>query len=92
MDLTDIVHIKRIIVGSNDPTNPRTESQIAEAMKLLNRCLEETPKGRIIAIEKSFSILQVGEHNVILQWMVYHVGFVRRPYWLNEELDSPVGR
>lgn len=84
IDLSDVGYVKRIVVGSNNPANLQSEEQIKTAMAFLNRCLTETPKGRIIGIEKSFSILQVGEHNVVLQWLTYHVGFTRRPYWIED--------
>jgi hypothetical protein len=85
IDLSDVGFVKRIVVGSNNPANLQSEDEIRQAMALLNRCLNEAPKGKIIGIEKSFNILQVGEHNVVLQWMTYHLGFPRRPYWLEEE-------
>jgi len=85
IDLSDVGFVKRIVVGSNNPANLQSEDNIRRAMALLNRCLNEAPKGKIIGIEKSFNILQVGEHNVVLQWMTYHVGFTRRPYWLEDE-------
>lgn len=84
IDISDVGFVKRIVVGSNNPADLQSEERVAEAMALLNRCLNESPKGKIIGIEKSFSILQVGEHNVVLQWLTYHVGFTRRPYWLEE--------
>ena len=84
IDISDVGFIKRIVVGSNNPANLQSEEQIDKAMELLNRCLTEAPKGKVIGIEKSFSILQVGEHNVVLQWLTYHVGFPRRPYWMED--------
>lgn len=81
IDISDVGYVKRIVIGSNNPANLQSEEQIAAAMALLNRCLTEAPKGKIISIDKSFSILQVGEHNVVLQWVAYHIGFTRRPYW-----------
>ena len=84
IDLSDVSYVKRIVIGSNNPTVLQSEDKIAESMSLLNRCLTENPKGKILGIEKSFSILQIGEHNVILQWLTYHIGFVRQPYWLEE--------
>ena len=62
----------------------REEEAIAAAMELLNRCLAGPPRGRIIGVERSFTILQLGEHNVVLQWTTYQVGFARRPLWLGE--------
>jgi hypothetical protein len=84
IDISDVGFVKRIVVGSNDPAHIQSEDQITGAMALLNRCLSEAPKGRIIGIEKSFTILQVGEHNVVLQWLTYHIGFNRKPFWLEE--------
>jgi len=85
IDISDVVHVKRIVVGSNNPTDLQAAEKIVKAMALLNKCLTEPPKGRILGIEKSFNILQVGEHNVVLQWLTYHVGFTRRPYWLEDQ-------
>lgn len=83
-DLTDVGYVKRVTVGSANPEKLASEEQIQKAADLLNRCLTDTPKGRIIGIEKNFSILNIGEHQVVLQCIVYHVGFPRKPYWLEE--------
>ncbi len=83
IDLSDVTFVKRIVIGSNNPTEPHSEGPIDDRMALLNKCLSGQPKGKIIGIEKSFSILQVGEHSVVLQWTTYHVGFIRRPIWLD---------
>ena len=81
-DLSDIRFVKRICVGTSDPAHALSDEQIQEAEDLLNRCLSGTPQGTIIATEKSFKILNVGEHQVVLRWIVYHVGFPRKPAWL----------
>ncbi|HEY4293983.1 hypothetical protein [Luteibacter sp.] len=83
-DLTDVKFVKRVIVGSDNPTQMSSEAQIEDARALLNRCLTDTPKGAIIGIEKSFTVLQLGEHQVVLQWLCYHIGFPRKPVWLGE--------
>lgn len=83
-DLAEIGFVKRITVGSRDPEAVRSEEQIEAAQDLLNRCLSETPRGRILGIEKSFALLNVGEHHMVLQWLTYHVGWVRRPMWLED--------
>lgn len=83
-DISEVAYIKRIVVGSNNPSDLQSDSKIAESMELLNRCLSELPKGKLLGVEKSFSILQIGEHNVVLQWLTYHIGFKRRPYWMEE--------
>jgi hypothetical protein len=84
IDLTEIKYIKRITVGTDSPTRMRTPEEIETAVSMLNRCLNDSPKGSIIAVEKSFAVLQMGEHQVVLQWIVYHVGFTRKPFWLED--------
>jgi hypothetical protein len=81
-DLTDVRYVKRIIVGNDNPEHMRPEAEIQQAADLLNRCLSDTPRGTIIGIEKNFMLLNIGEHQVVLQSVVYHVGFPRKPYWL----------
>lgn len=83
--LTDIKFVKRIVVGTDDPSRIRTAAEIQEAQDLLNRCLSSTGKGRIIGVEKSFVVLSIGEHQVVLQWLCYHIGFERKPMWLSDK-------
>jgi len=83
-DLTEVKYVKRITVGTDNPGRMRTPEELDEATALLNKCLTGTPKGCIIGTEKSFAVLQMGEHQVVLQWIVYHVGFPRKPYWLED--------
>jgi hypothetical protein len=33
-------------------------------------------------MEKNFNLLNIGEHQVVLQSLVYHIGFSRKPIWL----------
>ena len=82
-DLSDVRFVKRISVGTNNPGHVLAEEEIQEAINLLNRCLSGPPKGTIIGIEKSFRVLTMGEHQALLQWIVYHVGFSRKPSWLD---------
>lgn len=83
-DLTDVAFVKRVTVGSRDPESLRSEDEINAAVAMLNRCLSDIPKGKILGIEKSFSLLNIGEHQVVLQALTYHVGFPRKPAWLDE--------
>ncbi len=83
-DLSEVKYVKRITVGNDDPNRMRTQEEIEEASALLNKCLTSSPQGHIIAVEKSFVVLQLGEHQAVLQWIVYHVGFQRKPFWLDD--------
>ncbi len=83
-DLTDMHFVKRISIGTSNPSQMLSEEEVQQAMELLNRCLTGPPKGTIVGIEKSFKVLNIGEHQAVLQWLVYHVGFARKPLWLDD--------
>lgn len=80
---SDVKYVHRIIVGNADPEQQPDEEKIKRQLVLLNRCLNEQPKGRIIGQEKNFYILNIGEHQVVMQYIVYHVGFERKPSWIH---------
>ena len=84
-DITDVRYVKRILVGNEDPEHMRSNAEVETAMEQLNRCLAEAPAGRIIGVEKNFSILNIGEHQVVVQSLCYHVGFPRKPLWLGDD-------
>jgi hypothetical protein len=75
--LADVTFVKRVTVGNNDPTNIKNEEYLQGQLDLLNQCLKQ--KGRIIGQEKNFSIVSMGEHQIVLQWITYQVGFKRKP-------------
>ncbi|GAA0533092.1 hypothetical protein FHS83_002883 [Rhizomicrobium palustre] len=81
-DLADVKYVRRITVGSSDPEKRMTEEEAAQAMAFLNRCLSE---GQLIGLEKSFSVFNIDEEQVVVQAVIYHVGFTRRPQWMPEE-------
>jgi hypothetical protein len=76
--------VKRIVIGSDNPAHIRTQAEVETATQLLNQCLTGSPKGSIVGVEKSFALVQIGEHQVVLQWLAYHVGFARKPAWLTD--------
>lgn len=78
----DITYVHRVIVGNDNPEQQNDEEKYKNQLALLNRCLSESPKGKIIGQEKNFYILNIGEHQVVMQYIVYHVGFRRKPQWL----------
>ena len=83
--LSDIKFVKRIVVGNSDPNQMLSDDEIQEQMDFLNRCLAESPKGSILGVDKNFMILGIGDNQVVLQSVAYHVGWKRKPYWLIEE-------
>lgn len=81
-DLTEIQFVKRITIGTSDPRALRDEGYMEQQTELLNRCLNERPRGHIIGQEKNFSLIRLGEQQVVIQSIVYHIGFKRKPVWL----------
>jgi hypothetical protein len=82
--LTNIRFIKRIVVGNDNPQSMRTEAEVALAMDLVNQCLTSTPRGFLLNLEKSFGLYNIGEHQIVLQYAVYHIGFERKPLHLDQ--------
>lgn len=82
--LTDIGYVHRVVVGNDDPETQPDEEKYRRQEAYLNRCLREYPRGRIIGQEKNFYLLNVGEHQIVMQYIVYHVGFPRKPPWMQE--------
>ena len=87
-DLTNVGYVKRIMGGSTDPEKLTPDAAVQAQAALLNRCLTETPRGRIVGIEKNFTLLNIGEHQVVLQALIYHLGFARKPHWLTGDEES----
>ena len=81
-DMSSVRFVKRLTIGNSNPNQPATEEEINQATALLNKCLSESPRGVIMGIEKNFALFNLGEHQVVLQWMVYHLGFIRKPIWI----------
>ncbi|MBB6251313.1 hypothetical protein [Nitrospirillum iridis] len=81
-NLADVRYVHRIVIGTADGDAPGSDAQSQAAMYVLNRCLSDTPRGRIIGLEKSVQLLTVDGHQLVRQGLVYHVGFNRRPSWL----------
>lgn len=82
--LADIKYVHRVVVGNDDPQLQPDEEKYKRQLQCLNKCLTEYPKGRIIGQEKNFYIINIGEHQVVMQYIVYHVGFERKPQWIKE--------
>lgn len=87
LNLYDVGYVKLVTVGSINPNNPVSEESKEKQLQLLNRCLNDFPKGKILCIDRCIGRYQVGEHELIMEKVTYHVGFKRKPFW-EEEADS----
>ena len=84
LDLSEVRFVKRITFGSLDPTAQRSDDGLEQSLAQLNRCLDDYPRGRIIAKEVAVNVVSVnkGQQQLMLEKVTYHVGFSRRPDWL----------
>jgi len=80
--LDRIRFVKKVVVGSINPQAPFSDGEHDKQIDLLNRCLNDYPKGKIIARDVSVATFQVGEHQMTMQKTVYHIGFERKPHWI----------
>jgi len=79
--LTDIHYVKMVPVGSVNPNNPLSDQSRAAQISVLNRCLNDYPKGTIIGKDITIGRYLVGEHELTMEKVTYHVGFTRKPSW-----------
>ena len=65
-DVSAVGYVKRVVIGNTDPEKTVNEEDIEKQRQLLNRCLSDSPRGRIIGQEKNFYLLNIGEHQVVM--------------------------
>ena len=82
--LTDIRYIKLVTIGSVNPNNPLSDQSREAQAALLNRCLNGYPKGIIVGKDITIGRYMVGEHELTMEKITYHVGFERKPLWEEE--------
>lgn len=85
MTLADVKYVKLVTLGSVNPNNPLSEQSREEQAKLLNRCLNDYPKGVIIGKDTTVGRYLIGEHELTMEKVTYHVGFLRKPAWEEEK-------
>lgn len=80
-NLSDVHYVKLVPVGSVNPNNPLSDESKQSQMNVLNRCLNDYPKGIIIGKDVTIGTYQIGEHQLVMEKITYHVGFKRKPSW-----------
>lgn len=83
-DLTEIRYVKMVPVGSVNPNNPLSDQSREEQAALLNRCLNDYPKGMIIGKDIVIGRYMIGEHELTMEKVTYHIGFERKPSWIEK--------
>lgn len=84
MENLEVGFIKVVIVGSVNPNKLLSHEELEKQAEFLNKCLSEYPKGKIIGKNTSIGKYKIGEHELIMEQTAYHIGFKRKPEWLNE--------
>lgn len=79
--LADIHYVKMVTVGSVNPNNPLSDQSREEQAALLNRCLTDYPKGVILGKDVTIGRYMLGEHELTMERVTYHIGFERKPAW-----------
>lgn len=80
----DIRFVKLVTVGSVNPNNPLSDQSRDEQEKYLNRCLSDYPKGIILSKDTTIGRYMIGEHELTMEKVTYHIGFIRKPAWMEE--------
>lgn len=81
MTSADVKYIKLVPIGSVNPNNPLSDQSKEAQAALLNRCLNDYPKGVIIGKDTTVGRYVIGEHELVMEKVTYHVGFPRKPAW-----------
>jgi len=80
-ELTDIHYVKLVPVGSVNPNKPLSDESRMQQVELLNRCLSDYPKGIILGKDITIGRYMIGEHELTMEKITYHIGFNRKPSW-----------
>jgi hypothetical protein len=84
LTLQDVHYVKLVSIGSVNPNNLLSDEAREKQVELLNRCLNDYPKGIIMGKDKTIGRYMLGEHELTLERVTYHIGFRRRPPWDEE--------
>ena len=79
--LENIHYIKLVSIGSINPNAPFSEQSQQDQVDLLNKCLNDYPKGIIIGKDIQIGIYRIGQHELTMEKSTYHIGFEGKPLW-----------
>lgn len=88
--LSDIGYIKLVSMGGVNPNQILSDEAKEAQAALLNRCLNDYPKGIIIGKDITIGRYMLGEHELTMEKITYHVGFPRKPAWEDSEKEQGI--
>lgn len=86
--MSDIRYVRLVPIGSVNPNHPLSDQAKEEQAALLNRCLNDYPKGIIIGKDITVGKYLIGEHELTMEKITYHVGFPRKPSWEDKKEEK----
>ena len=75
-DIPDIKWVERFIVGISNPDRFLTQAEIDLQMEDVNSALRY---GKLVSVEQNFTLMKLGNKDIVTQYTVYHIGFKQRP-------------
>jgi hypothetical protein len=85
LDIYNIKFVKDVAIGSVNPNVILSDDTRQSQIALLNRCLNDYPKGVVIGKDIVIGRYNIGEHELVMQKTIYHIGFQRKPAWFDEK-------
>ena len=79
----EVSYIQRAVVGPTRTDRLPSQDEIDAQMDFVNRCLSEG-RGQLVGTEKGLVVIQGSDQQLIVQHTVYHIGFKRKPMWIND--------
>jgi hypothetical protein len=81
-DISDVKFIKPVVVGSVNPNIILSDDARQSQIAFVNRCLNDYPKGIIIGKDIAIGRYTTGDYELVMQRTTYHIGFPRKPAWM----------
>ena len=80
----EVSYIQRAVVGPVRADQIPTQDELDAQMDFVNRCLSEG-RGQLVGTEKGLTLIHHGDQQIVIQHTVYHIGFKRKPVWLERD-------
>lgn len=84
----EVSFIQRAVVGPTRADRLPSQDEIDAQMDFINRCLSEG-RGQLVGTEKGLVVIQSSDQQIVVQHTVYHIGFKRKPIWVDEGPRAP---
>lgn len=87
-DISEVKYVEAVTIGGINPNAPVLDEKRDEQIAFFNRCLSDYPKGIIIGKDVTIGRYVLGEHELLMQKSTYHIGFTRKPSWMDKDKNE----